>query len=150
LEQIAVVLVNGATNTEYGRVNLGGLLPAGGFAVVASPVLTVAAGALLFRYPTPDNNIQNGGQVSGPDGVALFDLATAAVLDAISYEGSITAVTINGVGTVSLVEGTTTSVEDSNSSEGSVVRIPNGQDSDDAAADWAFTTSPTPGSANSH
>ena len=36
---------------------------------------------------------------------------------------------------------------DSNIAVGSLSRIPNGSDTDDASADWAFTTTPTPGAA---
>jgi large repetitive protein len=36
-------------------------------------------------------------------------------------------------------------VADSNTVTGSLARIPNGSDTDDAAADWAFTTTVTPG-----
>jgi hypothetical protein len=51
---------------------------------------------------------------------------------------------------VSLVEGTVlaTSVADSNTTDGSLCRSPNGQDTDNANADWTFCTVPTPGTAN--
>jgi large repetitive protein len=39
-------------------------------------------------------------------------------------------------------------VADSNTVEGSLSRIPNGSDSDDAAADWRFTTTATREAAN--
>jgi hypothetical protein len=49
-----------------------------------------------------------------------------------------------------LVEGTVlpTSVEDSNTVAGSLIRNPDGNDTNDAAADWAFTTTVTRGAAN--
>jgi hypothetical protein len=65
----------------------------------------------------------------------------------LSYEGSLTAVDINGT-VVSLVEGNATTVEDSNAITGSMIRLPNGSDSNDAATDWQFTTSITAGSEN--
>jgi large repetitive protein len=40
------------------------------------------------------------------------------------------------------------SVEDSNTVAGSLIRNPDGKDTNDAAADWAFTTTLTRGSAN--
>ena len=39
-------------------------------------------------------------------------------------------------------------VADSNTVDGSLSRIPDGRDTDDAASDWQFTTTPTRGAAN--
>lgn len=126
LDGIALVLVNGGDGAEYGRTALTG---------------TLAAGA----YLTVDVDPQNG----APDGVALVDTASGTLLDALSYEGAITAATI-GTSTYDLVEGTVLPVDvaDSNTVDGTLARIPDGHDSDDAASDWAFTTTPTPGGAN--
>ena len=101
LDGIAVVFVNGSGNTEYSRVNLSGVLSAGGYAVIIGPDVVPQAGSLIFTFPTSQNNIQNG----SPDGIAIVDTYTGELLDALSYEGSITVVTIDGIGTVSLVEG---------------------------------------------
>jgi hypothetical protein len=126
LTGIAVSPVNGGDGTEYSRKPLTGTLAAGAYLVV-------------------DVTLQNG----APDGVALVNLTTHTLLDALSYEGAITAATIDGT-TYSLVEGTVLppAVADSNTVEGSLIRNPNGHDSDDAAADWAFTTTVTRGAAN--
>jgi hypothetical protein len=126
LDGIALVLVNGGDGTEYDRVDLTGSLAAGAF-------LSVAIEA------------QNG----APDGVALIDTASGALLDALSYEGEITAAVISGQ-TYNLVEGTAlpATVADSNTVDGSLSRIPNGQDTNNAASDWAFTQTMTPGAAN--
>jgi large repetitive protein len=126
LDGIALVLVNGGDGTEYARVALTG---------------TLAAGA----YLQVDIEAQNG----APDGVALVDTATPALLDALSYEGAITAATIDGQ-TYSLVEGTALAdtVVDSNTVDGSLSRIPDKQDTNNATADWAFTSTKTPGAAN--
>ena len=125
LDGVAIVLVNG-DGTEYDRLALSGSLAAGGHAAL-------------------DADPQNG----APDGVALLDTASGTLLDALSYEGSITAATIGGQ-TYSLVEGTPlpASVADSNTADGSLSRLPDGKDTDDAAADWAFTTTTTRGAAN--
>jgi hypothetical protein len=40
------------------------------------------------------------------------------------------------------------SVEDSNTVAGSLIRNPNGKDTNDAASDWAFTTTVTREAAN--
>lgn len=92
---------------------------------------TLAAGGYLVVDADP----QNG----APDGVALID-GSGTVLDALSYEGEIPG----------LVEGTTlpASVADSNTVAGSLARLPDGADTNDAATDWAFTPNVTRGAAN--
>jgi hypothetical protein len=126
LDGIAIVLVNGGDGTEYRRLVLTG---------------TLAAGA-HFVWST---DAQNG----APDGVALVDTATGALLDALSYEGEIRTATIDGQ-TYDLVEGNALAadVADSNTVDGSLSRLPDGQDTNDADVDWAFTTTKTPGAAN--
>jgi large repetitive protein len=126
LEGIALVLVNGGDGQEYSRVALTGSLPGG-------------------DYVALDVEAQNG----APDGVALVDTASGTLLDAISYEGEIHAAMIDGQ-TYDLVEGTplADSVGDSNAVAGSLSRIPDGSDSNDAATDWTFTTTTTKGAAN--
>jgi hypothetical protein len=126
LNGIALVLVNGGDGTEYDRVALTGSLAAGG-------------------YLTLEIDAQNG----APDGVALVDTASGTLLDALSYEGEIHAATIDGQ-TFDLVEGTAlaSSVADSNTVAGSLSRLPDGTDTNDAGTDWKFTTTATPGAAN--
>jgi hypothetical protein len=123
---LAIVLVDGSDSLEYGRTNLTGALAAGGH-------LSVSMEA------------QNG----PPDGVALVDTGSGTLLDALSYEGAITAASI-GSSVFNLVEGTVlpTSVADSNTVTGSLIRFPDGSDTNDAATDWRFTTTPTPGAEN--
>ena len=125
LSGLALVLVDGGTGAEYLRRTLSGTLSAGGYLVV-------------------EVDPQNG----APDGVALVGSADT-LLDALSYEGGIETTTI-GTATYSLVEGTVlpAATADSNTAVGSLARIPNGSDTNDAAADWAFTTTVTPGAAN--
>ena len=120
------MLVDGSDGLEYDRELLTGSLAAGAHRSIAIEA-------------------QNG----APDGVALVDTATDALLDALSYEGPITAAQIGPV-TVSLVEGTVLppSVADSNTVAGSLARNPDGRDTNDAASDWVFTTTPTPGAPN--
>ena len=152
LSGLALVLINGASNTQYGTsVNLGpaGSLAPGEYLVVGSTTLlaTVPASAKKIAFAGVSDQIQNG----APDGVAIINVAQSSLIDALSYEGSITAANITGFpGPVSLVEGTVlaTAVADSNTVPGSLVRLPNGQDTDNANADWKFTSTPTPGVAN--
>lgn len=123
---LAVVLVDGGTSAEYETIPLSGALLAGEFRVV---------------QVDPDNG--------APDGAALFDIVDQVVLDALSYEGPIRAAAI-GTGTFDLVEGTAlpAGVADSDTELGTLSRLPSGSDTDDAAADWAFTRRPTPGDVN--
>ena len=127
LDGIALVLVNGGRRAR----------------VRTAPRSSgsLAAGA----YLKIDIEAQNG----APDGIALIDTASKALLDALSYEGEITAATIDGQ-TYSLVEGTAlaATVADSNTVDGSLSRIPDKQDTGSAASDWAFTSTKTPGAAN--
>jgi large repetitive protein len=87
---------------------------------------------------------QNG----APDGLALVS-ATGGLVDALSYEGEITQAQI-GDASFNLVEGTAlpSAVADSNTVAGSLIRHPDGRDTDDAASDWAFTRTTTRGAAN--
>jgi hypothetical protein len=126
LAGLALVLVDGSDGQEYDREALTGMLAAGAHLAI-------------------DIEAQNG----APDGVALVDTATGVLLDALSYEGAITAATI-GSATSSLVEGTVlpAAVADSNTITGSLIRNPDGRDTNDAASDWVFTTTPTKGAAN--
>jgi hypothetical protein len=126
LTGIALVFVDGADGVEYRREALTGSIAAGAYVVV-------------------EVDAQNG----APDGLALLDASSGSLLDALSYEGEITAATIDGR-TYNLVEGTSlpAAVADSNTIAGSLIRNPDGTDSNDAAADWLFTTTPTKGAAN--
>ncbi len=126
LDGVALVLVNGGDGAEYARKALTGTLAAGAHLVV-------------------DVDPQNG----APDGLALVDTNAGTLLDALSYEGAITAATI-GSATFDLVEGALlpADVADSNTVDATLARIPDGHDGDNAATDWAYTTTPTPGAAN--
>jgi hypothetical protein len=126
LEGLALVFVDGANGSEYRRRPLRGALDAGAYRVVRV-------------------DAQNG----SPDGVALYDTRYEGVTDALSYEGAIERAYI-GAFAHTLVEGTALSAEvaDSNTVTGSLGRSPNGSDTDDAATDWAFSATATPGAAN--
>lgn len=151
LDGLALVFVDGATGMEYRRVDLapGGAIPAGECLVVSAVSIVVPPAAVQLAPPafTTGNAIQNG----APDGVLLLDTVHLLVLDALSYEGSITAATVTGVpGTVNLVEAPAlpADVADSDTVTGSLIRWPSGADTDHAASDWRFTTTPTPGAPN--
>lgn len=142
LSGIAIVLINGSGQVEYARHMLSGTLNAGSYAVLASPSVVVAPGAITVPLLPTTNGIQNG----SPDGVVLWDTSTLTVIDALSYEGSITAAQISGASqTYNLVAGTPTPLSDFDVQ--ALVRRPNGQRTGDDATDWQLMP-PTPGASN--
>lgn len=151
LTNLFLVLVNGNGGITYDHIDLGpaGTLQPGQYLVwgASSVVAALPAGVLTLDGGSGGNLIQNG----SPDGVLLWDAARGKLLDALSYEGFITTATgLPLTGTVSLVEGTVlpSSVQDVNTAPGSLCRMPNGSDTNDAATDWTFCATPTPGAAN--
>jgi Lamin Tail Domain len=135
-----LLLVNGANGLVYSTVNLSGTIAAQGYVVVAGANVSVPAPAVKLDPGWTSDKIQNG----SPDGVALVDGTT--LIDAVSYEGAMTAVSLPGFATpVSLVEGTATPAADSASANG-ICRKQN-QDTNNAAVDWV-TCVKTPGAAN--
>ena len=142
--ELAFVNGNASPPVDYRIVALSGSIAGGEYIVVANPgSVAVPSGVTVIAIGAATNAIQNGG--STPDGVALLD-ASGALLDALSYDGSITDATIDGTTGYNLVEGTATAAVDV--ADGSLSRIPNGSDTDDAATDWQFVSAPTPGAAN--
>ncbi|WP_272427825.1 M4 family metallopeptidase [Polyangium jinanense] len=143
LSGCALVLVNGANGAVYSTVDLSpaGSLAAGQYLVVGASAVVVPAGAKRINVPTSTNILQND-----TEGVAL--VCGSSVVDKLSYEGNVTAATIPGVGTVSLVEGTAFATADSNTLTRSLCRLPNGADTDNASVDWGTCSSLTPGAPN--
>lgn len=144
LRRVALVLVNGATSAEYRRVALFGRLGPRRRLVLATASVVVGGGARVILLPLASNNVQNG----APDGLALVDTANGVVLDALSYEGSLTEASIEGLaGTWSLVQGGTVSESDDNERVGALCRLPDETDTGDDEADWGWCL-PTPGEVN--
>jgi hypothetical protein len=149
LAGLQVVLVNGATNAPYQTIDLApiGTLPAGKFLVIAPASVTVPASAIKLDPLWSQDQLQNG----APDGIALIDSVTKVVLDAVSYEGGITAATIPDFpSAVSLVEGTVLDplIADSNTVTSTLCRHPNGVDTNNANTDWRLCASRSVGTAN--
>lgn len=142
----AVVLVNGAggvTNGTFDLTSLGSLGP-GEYLVIAqsNTLLSVPAAAKKVTAAGSSNMIENG-----PDAVILIDTGTSTVLDAVSYEGSITWTSV--VPSVPAFEGAAgTSIADSNSVNNSMCRNPNGADTNQNTSDFILCTAPTIGAAN--
>ena len=143
-----MVLVNGSNNTIYATINLGpaGTINPGQYLVIAPGNFMVPNGVLKVNFAGVQDQIQNG----SPDGLVLVNTMTMKVVDAFSYEGAIPAINVPMVGMVALVEGMALNmmVQDSNVDAGSLARLPNGYDGNNAATDWAFSKMPTPGAAN--
>ena len=144
----SIMLVDGATGSVYRTIDLSPAtsLDSGQFLLVGS---TSAVSGVLksIDLGTVSNIIQNG----APDGIALVNTTTNTLIDALSYEGAITAATLTGFANpVSLVEGTMlpASTADSNSVSISLCRSASGTDTDDAANDWSICTTLTPGAVN--
>jgi hypothetical protein len=131
VSNLALTFVN--SSSEYLRVDLSGSIAAGAYLVVADAATTVGGGATVIRFTKATDNIRNG-----PDAIAIIDRTSANIIDALSYGGAISG----------YVEGTATPAVDSSTSPGSLIRNPNGTDTNNAVNDWAFTTSITPGTAN--
>ena len=145
LTNISVELVNGSNSNSYHSISLSPLGTLG-----AHQYLIIGSSSVISALPPGTPNIElttllhNG----APDGIALVNTSAETVLDALSYEGSITSANIGFTNPVNLVEGTALSVADSNAENGSLSRIPNGVDTDDADSDWQFSPTPTPGEVN--
>ncbi len=150
-----IMLVNGSDSQVYTTIDLSSAtsIPSQGYLVITGPTVNVMTSATVAVLQPPGwaakDNIQNG----APDGIALVDTtgASPSVIDALSYEGAITAAQLTGFASpVSLVEGMAlpANVADSNTVTESLCRSPNGQDTDNAATDWKLCTTLTPGAAN--
>ena len=158
LAGLAVILIDGDTNAEYARIDLSSqnTIAAGQYLVIASPNISssIPAGAKIIDFSMADANIQNGwggGAEGGTfplgDAIILFDVAADELLSGHAFEGDITGAIINDSSTtitlVSSLQDTTSNMDD-----GSVARIPNGQNTGSETADFRFPATPTPGSVN--
>lgn len=142
LTNLAVVFAT-KTGGEYMRVPLSGTLASGSFVVLG------VGGSIALPQ-----GIQNGSS-SNPTGVAIIDTAKLVVVDSVSFAGSTTTgglvAQIQGFPSpTQFAEGTFKVLVDStaNGTQGSLVRLPNGQDTDDQSADWQFKSPPSPGATN--
>jgi hypothetical protein len=138
LVALSLQLVNGATGAVYERHALdvvGETLPPGGYLVVAAP-------ELVAEIPVDVPAIALGGSIlnDAGHGVRLVDelAAPPVVLDTVVF----------GSDPGAIAEGAPTRVRDTGADAAlSVARCPNGIDTDDNAADFAFAH-PTAGAAN--
>ena len=143
LTGLEVVLVSDSTHAVYSpSFTLSGSVPAGGYVLIARMSSTFTPSSTLVVFPImTDSVIHNG----GPSGIAIYDSASTSLVDALSYGGALTSASIHGH-MFSLVEGMATSAVDPGA--GSLARLPNGTDTNNANSDWHLTSTPTPGAAN--
>ena len=138
LSDYEIVLANGANDSIYETLALSGMLPSGGYFVATAGTVVVPGGVLTMAFSQAPPLVQNG----NPDAVGLKQKSTGLLVDALSYGGKVS------FGGMNFVEGTETSAKDSGSVPGSLVRFPNGADTDNATNDWKFSSTPTPGAPN--
>ena len=134
LDGYTLVLINGSNLNDYGGGPLSGVLPAGGYALIASQDTLDASdvASLEFSFESLGDSYNNGYIQNGPDAVAI--VKGGIVVDALSYEGAVTG----------YVEGT--AAVDDDSTEFSLQRC--GVDTDDNSVDFRLEAAPTPGAAN--
>jgi hypothetical protein len=149
LTNLALAFFNGSTSgqasTEYLRIPLGpGSLGAGEYLLVRATATVTDAGtaSIVKEFAAAKNNVQNGER----DSIAIVDVISNAVVDAVTYQPLDGAQPMNA--TYTLVEGHVATAVDSNTVVGSIVRAPNGNDTNDNDVDFSFTSTPTPGAAN--
>jgi hypothetical protein len=143
LDGLAFIRVNGADGTVYGGatgIQLTGTLDADSYLVIASATVVVDPGATNVLL---SGNIQNG----NPDAVALYDANHQVVIDALAYGGAVESAVIDGL-TFDLTPAAATTALDSNSQAVSLIRFPNGSDTNNDVTDWSATTIITPGADN--
>jgi len=137
-----VVLVNGNGNTIYDSIALPSqMLNAGAFFVICA---TYGATPLCdLTHTTPAAGfIQNG----SPDAIAIRDTTTGAVVDAVSYEGSVAPPYIEGNG-VPIGESDTATSPSTLYRYTGISRFPDGADTGDDSTDF-HRTCITPGMPN--
>ena len=135
LSAFRLELVNGSTGSPYNTINLPPVnLGPGEYYVVCGDAGEVFGCGLDV---SPDSNlIQNG----SPDAVALVEIAGAAIVDTVSYEGDTAA---------PYTEGSGSGLFDSSSIEHSgISRLPDGADTQQNNVDFSPRCA-TPGAANS-
>ena len=130
LDSYYIDLINGNSSSSYRTIDLTGFsIDANGYFVVCGDASQVAN--CNYSFTTSSSWFQNG----SPDAVALYSATT--IVDSVSYEGHLSPFT----------EGNSLAVEDNNADILSIIRMPNGFDSNDNLSDFQLGCI-TPGTAN--
>jgi hypothetical protein len=163
LSSLALVFVRATSaapnGVDYLTVNLStavpnAMLPPGGFLVVANQAFlaTVPSTAYKVQVGTANDWFFN----STPGAVGILDKSNNTIVDAFGWAGGLPAATVTGVGTRSFVEGTAVASgftdknvgTSPNQTDASLIRSPDGTDTNNQSVDEKYTKSPTPGVAN--
>ena len=134
LANLQVLLINGSNGQVYKTIALsdaGASLAPGGYLVIAGANITTPNGTLMLNPGFNTDAVQNG----APDAVVLIDNVAHTLVDAVSYEGGMTAVDLPGF--TAPVDLADIGVADLTPFTNAVCRTPNGTDTD-AAADWGL------------
>jgi len=120
---------------------LAGMIPAKGYAVIATTPVSIDGQAIAMRFANAKDNIQNGAR----DGVRIVTTAGSLVVDALLYE------TPANADAALLAFGEGTPISDGESSDApnkTLSRCPNASDTNNNDADFELSATPTPGKAN--
>lgn len=130
LDGYYIDLINGGTSSVYRNIDLTGFnIGPSGYFVICNDTTLVAN--CDYAFTTSTGWIQNG----APDAIALYD--GIGLLDSLSYEGALSPFT----------EGSAFTEVDSNSFIASIVRLPNGIDTNNNLLDYKLGCI-TPGTTN--
>jgi len=144
LDGLVFYRLNGNSFLPYGNTPLTGALDPDSYLVLASATVVADPGATVITFAAATNSLQNG----APDGVAIYDSNHQVLIDALAYEGALDGVTIDGL-LFDLTEGPAATATDlDTAATQSLIRFPNGSDTNNAAVDWVSTTILTPGAEN--
>lgn len=139
LAGLEVRFFNGSSGAaQYLAVPLTGSLAAGEYLVIRNTNVVVGGTAMTIDFSGVQNIVQNGPN----DSIAIVDTATMTLIDTITYG------TGGAAPELVFVETNVPTAQDSNTIPGSIIRDPNGTDTNNSNADWKFTKTPTPGVAN--
>lgn len=145
LEGWTIVGINGNGGLSYRTITLHGTIPADGYFVIANAA-GVATADQVLNLPANDGvDWQNAGSSSGDDcdGLDLKD-ASNALIDHLCYGPCANPGGCTGEGGANAPD-----PFPSQNINKSVARIPDHQDTDNNAADWVSSDTPTPGASNS-
>lgn len=135
LSNLAVAFFNGGSSPapEYLRVPLSGTLPARSILTIASRTIPflLPGGYSALPFPGDTDQIQNGPN----DGLALINTSTFAVIDAVAYEGDVTAAQVAGGPVVNL--GSSVGTDEAAAADTSLFRSPIDLDRD-TQQDWRY------------
>src|SRR5262249_46196211 len=107
-------------------------IPANGYLVVGSSLVTVPSGVTKIKFPADTNQLLNNKAA-----VAIVDTVACKIIDTMSYGGAVASAKITPcAATFNWTEGAATLAHDDSSPTKSLIRNPNGADTNDNLTDW--------------